>query len=41
MAPKVSLSPKRNSSTDTVSFSLMIGTSPHCSRVKRVLRELR
>ena len=43
MAASRSLSPKVvcNSSTLTVSFSLMIGTAPNSRRVTRVLRALR
>ena len=38
---RLSLSPKRISSTATVSFSLMIGTTPNPSRAVSVCRELR
>jgi hypothetical protein len=34
-APSVSLSPNLISSVTTVSFSLMIGTTPSCSRVRQ------
>ena len=41
MPARLSLSPKRISSTATVSFSLMIGTTPYSSSAVRVWRELR
>jgi hypothetical protein len=40
-APSVSLSPKRISSTTTVSFSLMTGTTPRATRLFSVVRALR
>ncbi len=40
-APRVSLSEKRSSSAETVSFSLMIGTTPNSNRVRMVLRTFR
>ena len=40
-APSVSLSPKRISAVTTVSFSLMIGTTPSASKVASVVRAFR
>jgi hypothetical protein len=40
-APNVSLSPKRISSTTTVSFSLITGTTPSATRLFNVVRALR
>ena len=41
IAPSMSLSPKANSATDTVSFSLTTGTTPRSRRRSRVFRALR
>ena len=41
MAPSMSLSPKENSRTLTVSFSFTMGSTPSSSRRSKVLRALR